>query len=392
MGLYKESAAIYKHKSYFTEYLFSLFMFMFMLVKPITQPTGYNGAILFALSVICIVFEIIHNTKKVFIINKYLLFSSLTILVLILLNTLTRPSSNEATYLYNYLLYGFLPTFFLSFTKNFAAILRFYTFFSLLVGFIYLVDPFLDYQLSGGYMPFGFNVMLPTCTGCILLIFYYKEKIGFLFLLLFILVSLIFSNKGATLSSLLVFIFGYVYISTRGKHIFGRSIFSLLFILLLITSLSAIVEFGWVLTRLFNVNGSYALSTLQMILDGKDILVYGTRFDVWQEAINMYSTNPNTGVGIGYFEKYSLQPYPHNFYLQVLVESGIYGATIFTLFLLISFYKLFKMKDNDKKIFTFLMLIQWTSSLMISLSYWVFMPFWIYWALCFMDNSQNCKI
>lgn len=391
MGIYKQNAAIYKHKLYYSEYLFSLFMFMFMLVKPISQPTGYNGVILFVLSIVCIVLEVIHN-NQIFKINRYLLFSSFAIFMLILFNTLARPSANESTYIYNYLLYGFLPVFFLSFTKNFAAILRFYTIFSLIVGFIYLIDPFIDYQLSGGYMPFGFNVMLPTCTGCILLIFYYKEKIGLPLFLLFMVVSLIFSNKGATLSSLLVFVFAYIYISKRGKEVFFRLIFSLLFILVLISSFPVIVEFGWFLTKLFKVDGSYALSTSQMILDGRDALVLGARYDVWQEAINMYSTKPNVGLGIGYFEKYSIQPYPHNFYLQVLVESGIYGATIFTLFLLISFYKLFKMKNIDKKIFASLMLIQWMSSLMISLSYWVFMPFWIYWALCFMGDNQNCKI
>ncbi|WP_148372648.1 O-antigen ligase family protein [Bacteroides bouchesdurhonensis] len=390
MGFYKESRQIYTKRAYFSEFMFVLFMFLFMIVKPVTQPTGYNGAILFVLSCICAIRQIIYNSNSKKRVNYgYVIFTSAVILFIIILNFIIRPSDNEGQYIYNYFLYGALPVFFLSGVKNYTAVLRFYCLFSIIVGFIYLADPLFEYQISGGYMPFGFNAMLPAFTGSVILAFYFKEKVGYLLALGFLLFSFIFSNKGATLAALAILSFGYSFMANNGEYFKRRIIIILILIAVCIVSFSFILEIGWNVARAFNVEYTYALSTLQAIDGGQGDNVFIDRYFVWDEGVRLYKESPDVGSGIGHFEKQSIQPYPHNFYLQVLDESGLLGAVPFTIILIVSFFKIKKMKNFEKKIVTGIILIQWIIPLTISLSYWIYMPFWIYWALCFKDKKEN---
>lgn len=377
-------------ESYFAEYMFAFFLFMPMIVKPVSQPTGYNGLILFIISLICIFCQLVHNFKTHKKINyTYLFISSVFLLAIIFFNCLLRPTSNELMYIYNYLLYGAAPVFFLENVRNFKVVLKYYTVISIVVGFIYALDPFLDYHLSGGYMPYGFNVMLPACTGCVLLIYFYKViRSGYILLCVFLILSLIFSNKGATIAALVILFYGFVVVDKYGKDCKKRLLLVLIFSCLLVSCFTYILDIAWELVKVLSIDKSYALATIQMIADGDGNTVFGTRYIVWGEALQLIRDNHYLGVGIGYFEKYSLQPYPHNFYLQVLVETGIVGGMFFIIMLFLSFFKLKKMVPFEKKIFTSLVFIQWFVSLSLSLSYWIYTPFWLYWALCFSKNKS----
>lgn len=374
----------YRIKENISEFLFSLFLLMFSLVKPITQPTGYNGIILFCLSLLCLLVLTNHNLKRRISGNYKFLFRILSIaLFLFLLDAVGRYSDSLFEHVYNFCLYAVLPIAFLSNVRNFVAVLWYYSIFSIANGFIYLFDPLLEYSISGGYMPFGFNVMLPAIAGCSLLFFYFQKKFALLLMLFFLLFSFIFSNKGATLTAILIVAMSYIYIPYGGKKSKKRLVLSLFALSLLVIMIIPLLELGWAVASHLGIDNSYALTTTSMISEGLGDNVYSERYKVWDDAIRMFNDSPLIGHGVGHFLEYSEQPYPHNFLLQVMVEYGMVGAILFIIIFIKSITKISKIKLFEKKIFTLIMLVMWFIPLMLSLAYWVYMPFWIYWALCF---------
>lgn len=374
----------YRIKENISEFLFSFFLLMFSLVKPITQPTGHNGVILFFLSVFCLAILTIHNFKSNISGNYRLLFQiTILILFLFLFDAVGRYNDSLFDHVYNFFLYAVLPISFLSNVRDFGAVLWYYSVLSVVNGIIYLYDPLANYVVSGGYMPFGFNVMLPAIVGSSFLFFYFQKKLALLLILFFLLFSFIFSNKGATLTAILIVAISYVYIPYMGGKYKRRLVQACGVLLLVVVMVVPLLELGWTVASYLGFENSYALTTTAMISEGHGENVYSERYKVWDDAIRMFNDSPLIGHGVGNFHKYSEQPYPHNIILQVMVEYGLVGLISFLLIFIISIKRLSKVKSFEKRIFTFIMLVMWLIPLMLSMSYWVYMPFWIYWALCF---------
>lgn len=376
-------------KGNYTEYMFALFLVIFSLAKPITQPSGYSGILLFMITLICIYKEWSYVRKcGIASDNTSLLSITFVIGTLLISDLLLRSNENTLEYIYDFTLYGILPLFFLSFVHDYKAVLWFFSIITVINGCIYIADPIIwNYELSGGYMPFGFNQMLPAFAGSMIMYFYFKKKFGLAFMVLFVATLFIFANKSAFLTAIILFIFGYIYIYKKGKVNKIALVFVIAFLSLGYYYFLDIVSIGANIASTLGFEDSYSLRTFQAILSGSEDMVFQARYDVWAEAERMIDTKPEFGWGVGRFEMFSQQPYPHNFILQIMVEYGWAGLIVFFFISLISLRNMAKFRNSEKTIFAITILILWIAPLAVSVTYWRSMYFWVFFALCFMKKQ-----
>ena len=318
-------------KDYYPEFMFSLYCFLFSLVKPFTQPTGYAAPLLFVITAVCALL-LIYKTHKIGLNGNFkTLYTCLFIVLILLFSDLTfRYNENTTKYLYNYFLYGVLSLFFIAYVRNYRAVLYYFSIIAVINGLLYLADPiFNQYELSGGYMQFGFNSMMPAFSGAVVILYYFSRKWAWLFVGIFLMSLFIFANKSAFLCALLILAFGYLYLKKRERIGLTPIIILITITILLLLNANKLVLLGSEIASGIGFTDSYALRTFEAMLVGAEDMVLGARYDVWDEAIAMYNQNLEFGWGVGWFEKFSDQPYPHNIVLEVMVEYGLIGTIVF---------------------------------------------------------------
>jgi len=111
------------------------------------------------------------------------------------------------------------------------------------------------------------------------------------------------------------------------------------------------------------------------------------RFELWSQAINYFMSNPLIGIGAFNFSHYyafdyNIEPFVHNTYLEVLVESGIIGFLFYFSFLLLLIIKLFRTEMHKEKPFIVLTLFAFLLQ-MLSLSLIINEAFFCYLAIAF---------
>lgn len=134
---------------------------------------------------------------------------------------------------------------------------------------------------------------------------------------------------------------------------------------ILILSLILIIFFSyliyWIAPNDNRQERSGFKDTFSSILD-KDYYTNKSRINFWNASLKMFTENPLTGIGQGnwpgLYPKYDGRSFsdatvgmnsavnPHNEYLEILTEYGIWGFLIFTVFILKGLYLLF---NNTKK-------------------------------------------
>jgi O-antigen ligase len=231
-------------------------------------------------------------------------------------------------------------------------------------------------------MEFGFNIMLPAFGGSLLLLLYYKKKIMALPTVLFFLELFVFANKGAIITAIVLIIVGYVFFAHGDKI----SLKSLIFIVLIGATIYAfrytILDFVLDITRSKSIT-SYSISTFgDMLLSGRNSSVYSTRTNLWTDAWQMFCKKPFFGYGIGYVEA-TTSNYPHNFFFDILTSFGLFVTVPFLVAILWSISNMFRVQSKEKQIFIILILILWFIPMMVSLTLWKVLPFWVYWG-CFL--------
>ena len=383
-------------KDNYPEFMFSLFMSLFSLVKPITQPTGYSGVLLFSISLICI-FLLFNKVNKFNIKGNWveIIIISAIFMTLLLIDAVFRYNENIVFYLYDFSLYAILPFIFVTYVKNYKAVLWYYSIFTILNGIIYIPDAmFNNYELSGSYMQFGFNNILPAISGCGIMFFYFKRKIGLLLLILFGLLSFIYANKGAVLAGAILTLFGYLYVYKNGRIKFTQLALIVSLYIVISSNLNSIISKLISFASILGVADSYALRTLDAMLLGYADTVMQARYDIYDVAWHLINQKPFFGWGVGWFEKFSEAPYPHNFFLEILIDYGWVGTIVFSLLFFYSIFVIRKKGSFEFRVFSFMMLFLWAIPLFSSLTFWRVMPFWIYWYLSFCNHhyikSEQC--
>lgn len=111
------------------------------------------------------------------------------------------------------------------------------------------------------------------------------------------------------------------------------------------------------------------------------------RFELWDQALSYYMSNPFIGIGAFNFPEYydfyyGQKFYVHNTYLEILVESGMIGFLIYLSFLLVLIIILFRTKIYKEKPFIVLTLFAFLLQ-MFSLSLIINEAFFCFLAIAF---------
>ena len=116
-------------------------------------------------------------------------------------------------------------------------------------------------------------------------------------------------------------------VNTKLKSIFIPLIFIMI-------GIFAIIQSSGFMFRIFDMVYSYEVGNVAVLSSG--------RGNIWSNAIDMYLENPIVGSGYGSFgelygEKMDIVDYKrgaHNFYIKLLVETGLVGLSFFIILLI----------------------------------------------------------
>ncbi|WP_040978347.1 O-antigen ligase family protein [Oceanobacillus jeddahense] len=273
----------------------------------------------------------------------------------------------------------------------------------MLIGNLILLNPIgyvefitLENLTSRVNMGASYAMLIPVAATIIFFFFKRKKRKSLLNLIsylsnayLFILVF-IEGTRGAVIAILLL-IFLICYIKLKVKISKG-----ILYIYPLFLTLIGIVSYIifiniekillWIDHTLNNMGIEIATVTktvhmienqgLTGVLNGRDI--------VYEKSWNLIETSPIWGNGIGSYANYNNGTYPHNIFIQLLVEGGLFLIIPFIILFLISIWLLLRNGDNNKMIeglesnyFILFLFIICMPKLMLSSYLWREPAFWL---------------
>lgn len=182
-----------------------------------------------------------------------------------------------------------------------------------------------------------------------------KNALGLFFIVLTLILTL---SRGAIIAVFIGLIISFLLSSKKSKI---KTIF--------ITPIIFIV-FNKLIFQIFNID---IFSTLLLRFNEVSTDAGSGRFTIWGNGLTLFSENPIFGIGIYNFRSYSvtyfgIDHYMHNTFLEVIVESGLIGTTLYLIFLItiiLSLFKIIKISSKINYLFvTFLTMI----FMMLSLS------------------------
>ncbi|KWW14048.1 polysaccharide polymerase [Peribacillus simplex] len=202
----------------------------------------------------------------------------------------------------------------------------------------------------------------------------FKHSVGFI---LCMVTSLLTFSRGGILALVLV-VFLYMMLANLSKKI-KMIVFSFICISVMYIAASLIH---------IDVNDIITSRVDDFSTDGGS-----GRFELWEQALTYFMSNPLFGIGAFNFSDYyafehNEKLYVHNTYLEVLVESGIIGFLFYLSFLLMLIITLFKTKLHKEKPFIVLTLFAFLIQMM-SLSLMINEAFFFFLALTLKYISVN---
>lgn len=360
------------------EILPALYMCIFQFIRPIvTIMPQYSTTILFGVAaVMCCVafFRVVNEKRRIVLFVLFCMGFSVYFLL-----EMFRNNKLLSEAIYYFVIYGLIPVFLLIGVRDYGKLLKYYCIFALCRGVLYLLDPLNGYQWSGDYMGFGFTAMLPGVAASVIVLFYYRQKLAVLPLSIFLLESFVCANKGAVIAAVVLVVVSYVYFGRFNKIRWGRVAVVMVLAVLAISLRMVILEGLFVIADYFGLE-SYSLTTFQQMLLESGDKIYSARTNLWEYALEGFRQNVFIGMGEGWFEERH-NGYPHNIFMEVLVNTGLVGITLFVAGLLTSIRYVVREKNPDLKVFLIVMLILWFVPCMVSLTFWSVIEFWMYFGL-----------
>ena len=182
------------------------------------------------------------------------------------------------------------------------------------------------------------------CFGALILLFHPKIKnFRLLYFTIFLVMSLFTGSRGPFFSLLFVM---FIYLLMNFRRIFLKVLFvlTLLISIIFISGLhNKLAEFGTVSRIFMNINeGGFRKSTARSIL--------------YKTSINEFISYP-FGVGSGNFAVYSDKRmylenkqlfYPHNIFLEIFLEFGLFSGLFFFIYILYSTIKSYNLNIKDR--------------------------------------------
>lgn len=196
----------------------------------------------------------------------------------------------------------------------------------------------------------------------------------------------IIASRGALVALILFITFYYINSAKSKKTRYARMV--ILFSLLIIISLS----FGLIIEYVHHYLDRQGINVLAInrIIYALEIdaPIDSGRFDLYKQAIEQFKNSPLWGNGIGSFNNYS--EYPHNLFLQIMVEGGLFAIIPFMLIFFIGFFYLLS-SDYNSSYFKILLLAFCAGivQLFFSFYYWGSHYFWMFIFLVMYKTWNN---
>ena len=369
------------------EFYFAMSCFFFALIKPILINNAsiskvillVSMSLLLGLSIASLGFKLIKSNFVLVIIIIG------TASLLFMFDYVIRPNPLIGDYFYDYAVYGVIPLIMLINVKNFKAVLFWWTFWAIVIGLMYIADPFFGYRWIGGYMPFGFEAMLPAFSGTCIALFHYRKKIVIPLMVVIFIETVVFANKGAIIACAGVFIFSYCFLNEEFST--KRIIFVIVSGCSLLLIRNNILEFFVNLAKKWGVR-SYSLITISEVLKSSGNGLFDERTGLWGNVIEYIKQNLILGHGIGYVE-WKMGNYAHNFFLDIVATFGVFLSIFIMLFLLYLLKRIKKIENTEWKYFAYLMFVLWFFPLQFSLTFWKVSNFWIFIAIPLLKNCYS---
>lgn len=373
------------------ESICAFYLTMFALFAPLTHTAkgGISTLILIGGLALCFAATayVTHRNKRP--IKYHFFFATIGFIgVLFGFDYATRPNEEISNYIYSFLTYGAFTIFFCAQVVDFKYFLKSYAILTVICGLIMARDPLFNYQWSNDYMEFGFTSMLPAFAGAMILFTVFKYKISGLLMCLFFVELMIFANKGSVLTALVLFIIGFSFFRNENKMNI-KQITAFVFVLFFLYLYYAdIFLFSVGIADKLGVT-SYSLNTMKIIMENtNDNIIYDSRIDIWNNALQYFQQNPIIGCGIGYYKSVS-EGYEHNLFLEVLNSWGIVGGLILFVTLFKSVLRIFVKYTFSKQTTAILFLIIAIIPLLTSMTFWAYQPFWAFITFSLANQRQR---
>lgn len=229
------------------------------------------------------------------------------------------------------------------------------------------------------YMTFGYYSIF-SVTYIILYAFYNKYYRVAIVAFAIVPLIIINGNRG-TILVMGILIFSMLLISSKMNLIKKLLIFIL--IMICIFNINNIAKLLLDFTvEVFDVERSYSITKLYNMLDSRGIgEMFGSRYYIYEEAINEIWQHPIFGMGIASFnDKYGY--FPHNIFLDVYSTFGIILGTIYLIYIIKLGMKLHKIsKENIQVRILFIFMLSNLMKLLLSKTFIYDQTIWLYIAL-----------
>lgn len=361
------------------EFIFIFYIFGFITLRPVLFLfQRYTSEIIACYIIGTVILSLVNkHTYKKNSLLKWIVVSALFEILLYI-----SPNEITETYKSNFFMYGIVVLFLMLNVRDFKLVLNWIFRFSCLNGALIVLDPFFDFQFTGGYMEYGFNMFMFSFSGLLVGFYYMKKKYLFPFIIVELLMISFFGNKGACIAAILLFL--------SGMFFFGNDLKK--FVLCIVTCFGLLnwrMILLWIidLAKYFGVS-SYSITTMQMMISDYSDVIFSARTDIWETASKWILQKPFFGYGVGVFEKVT-HGYAHNIFFDVTLAFGLFGLAVFVLLLIYSVYRLYRNSNTAYKIVQGGCLLCWFVPMQISLTLWNVSLFWVYLGLCLYDVKHR---
>ena len=186
-----------------------------------------------------------------------------------------------------------------------------------------------------------------------------------------------------------IFVFLYILVNiSKSKKKFLLMTGAFLFIFLLWVVYPYLLLFSLSVFERFNLSSRFLT-----MLASSSITEDSGRFLIWSAALKMIQDNPFGYGAMGtrhVISSYIYVGHPHQFFLEILVDFGVFIGTLIIFFLLFSSVKLFLMDNNDEWKGVFLIFFARACQLLLSLTFWHSIGLWgaLAVGICIMQQSK----
>jgi len=379
-----------KYKGYAAELVAAFYMNAFIILRPLIVSYSYRWEIILPLIVIPLaMISVVHRSFKIDVLLLRKLFALICVVTsLFLIDFLLRRNDYTWENYYSFLIYGAITGFLLANVRRYDQLLKYWTIFSIIAGILYIPDPFNHYTISGGYMNFG-SGMLPAFIATVIVFLYYRIKYIVPLMIIFFVETVVYANKGATVSAIAIVAFFIVFNTEEKRKRVRRIIVLLILSILLLLFLDTIFEIFNMIAVKLGV-GSYALTDFSNISRIKELSSFNSRSEIWNQVGEEFKSHWLFGMGIGGFQsKYN--NYAHNFFMDLFITHGVIigGLILWQLFRYVKNTLGFIKYNKELFLFAFSMLLLWLFPSQFSFTYWKLDAFWVFIIVNMYSNTYS---